>query len=151
MKSTKFLFATWLTCSLVACSTADSPILKQARTMQESILKDANVLDSTVGVQITALEATLTDMTLDTTLNTDEAKKQSYVVLKEKYNELLDTKTRLDNWRSNITLLPTPEEIAKGAENPFGKGAKDEDVLTKFKSAAADLAKLKSDALSSMD
>jgi hypothetical protein len=139
-----FIFALAIS-GLVACSTSDSPVLKQARTMQESLMKECNLLDSSVTSKVTVLEGTLIDMSKDTTLNSDTALKAKYVILKEQYNGLLDAKTRIDNWRINMKLLPTPEEIAKGAENPFGKDASDEDVLNAMRSANADFLTLKAD------
>jgi hypothetical protein len=143
-KKPTFLFAI-VTAALAACSTGDSPILKQARTMQEGMMKNCQTLDSTIGIQISELEANLIEMSQDTTLNSDTAKKNSYIVIKEKYNRLLDYKTKIDNFRSSVKLLPTPEQIAQGADNPFGQDAKDEDVLTSIRSAGATFSTLQAD------
>lgn len=145
MKSSQyFIFAVFFA-GMVACSTSDSPVLKQARTMQESLMKDCQGLDSIISSKITVLEGTLIDMSQDTTLNADTLKMTSYKELKEQYNGLLDAKTRIDNWKIEMKLLPTPEEIAKGAENPFGKDASDEDVLNAMKSSNASFLTLKSE------
>jgi hypothetical protein len=150
MKSITIFTTAILVVSLASCSTGDSPVLKQARSMQESMMRNCQSLDSTVSIQITELEAKLIDMSNDTTLNKDSIKLGSYATLKEKYNKLLDYKTKIDNWRLGVKLIPTPEEIAKGAENPFGKDAKDEDVLTQIKSANADYITMQADIASMM-
>jgi hypothetical protein len=145
MKSSQYFIFAVLFAGMVACSTSDSPVLKQARTMQESLMKDCQGLDSIISSKITVLEGALTDMSQDTTLNADTLKMASYKELKEQYNGLLDAKTRIDNWKIEMKLLPTPEEIAKGAENPFGKEASDEDVLNAMKSSNASFLTLKSE------
>jgi hypothetical protein len=139
-----------LAIGLASCSTGDSPLLQQARSMQESMMRNCQSLDSTVSIKITELEAKLIEMSQDTSLNGDSIKLGSYVTIKEKYNSLLDYKTKIDNWRLGVKLIPTPEEIANGAENPFGKDAKDEDVLTQIKSANADYLTMQADIASMM-
>jgi len=150
MKPSTFITTAMLAIGLASCSTGDSPLLQQARSMQESMMRNCQSLDSTVSIKITELEAKLIEMSQDTTLNGDSIKLGSYVTIKEKYNSLLDYKTKIDNWRLGVKLIPTPEEIANGTENPFGKDAKDEDVLTQIKSANADYLTMQSDITSMM-
>ena len=145
MKPFRFLFSSFFLAFVASCTTSDSTVLKEARSMQQSMMQECQGLDSLVSSKITSIEGTLTEMTEDTTLNADTAKMATYISLKEKYNALLDAKTRIDNWRVDMKLLPTPEEIAKGAENPFGKEASDEDVLRTMKSSNASLLTLKSE------
>jgi len=150
MKPSTFITTAILAIGLASCSTGDSPLLQQARSMQESMMRNCQSLDSTVSIKITELEAKLIEMSQDTTLNGDSIKLGSYVAIKEKYNSLLDYKTKIDNWRLGVKLIPTAEEIANGAENPFGKDAKDEDVLTQIKSANTDYLTMQSDIASMM-
>jgi hypothetical protein len=150
MKPSTFITTAMLAIGLASCSTGDSPLLQQARSMQESMMRNCQSLDSTVSIKITELEAKLIEMSQDTSLNGDSIKLGSYVTIKEKYNSLLDYKTKIDNWRLGVKLIPTPEEIANGAENPFGKDAKDEDVLTQIKSANADYLTMQADIASMM-
>jgi hypothetical protein len=150
MKPSTFITTAMLAIGLASCSTGDSPLLQQARSMQESMMRNCQSLDSTVSIKITELEAKLIEMSQDTSLNGDSIKLGSYVAIKEKYNSLLDYKTKIDNWRLGVKLIPTPEEIANGAENPFGKDAKDEDVLTQIKSANADYLTMQADIASMM-
>jgi len=135
-----FLFATAL---MMACASGESEMLKQARTIQDDMMKDIHALDSSLNNKITSLESDLSMMSEDSTMATDSVKLASYMKLKEKYNTATTLQSEMVDWKSNIKMLPTVEEMNGGAENPFGEKAKDQEVLAEMKKAQADLATMK--------
>jgi hypothetical protein len=63
---------------------------------------------------------------------------------------LAEMKSKLTDWASSMKMLPTPEEVAKGAENPFGKEATDQDILKGVQASQEEFNNLKSEIESEM-
>jgi hypothetical protein len=119
--------------------------LKQARTIQETMLTSKSNLDSLVDVKMNELSAKITEMSADSTLTADSLKVATYGSVKSQLSEIEMLKSKLADWMSNVKMLPTVEEIAKGAENPFGDGAKDQDILKSIQDNQKQFEELKSE------
>lgn len=130
---------------LVACSSAESEQLKQARTIQETMIKSKGNLDSLVDLKMTELSSKITEMSADSTLAADSLKTATYNSVKTQLSEIEMLKSKLSDWMSNVKMLPTAEEIAKGAENPFGEAAKDQDILKSIQENQKQFEELKSE------
>lgn len=130
---------------LVACAGAESEQLKEARTIQEAMMKQKHNLDSTLNLKMDELGAQLSALSTDTTLATDSLKIATYVEVKNQYTSLENLKSQMSDWAGNIKTLPTLEELAGGAENPFGKDAKDQDILAGIKANQSSFEELKSE------
>jgi cell division protein YceG involved in septum cleavage len=130
---------------LVACSSAESEQLKQARTIQETMLKSKGNLDSLVDLKMNELSAKITEMSADSTLATDSLKAATYSSVKTQLSDIEMLKSKLTDWMSSVKMLPSVEEIAKGAENPFGDGAKDQDILKSIQDNQKQFEELKSE------
>jgi hypothetical protein len=142
VKIFSFFFAV---ATMIACAGAESEQLKEARTIQEAMMKQKHNLDSTLNLKMDELSAKISELSSDTTLATDSLKTATYVEVKNQYTSLENWKSQMADWSSNIKTLPTLEELAGGAENPFGKDAKDQDILAGVKANQAAFEELKSE------
>lgn len=131
--------------TIVACSSGESELLKQARTIQDGIMKSKSDLDSTIDVTITAYNEKLATMSADSVLMNDSIGMVNFTMTQDKVSMLGEYKSKLADWAEGMKMLPTSEEIAKGAENPFGKDAKDQDILNSIKTSQEEFNALKSD------
>ena len=151
MKTSFKLFSFFLATSLaVACASGESETLKQARTIQTDIMNQTKDLDSTINVKLESVNSELTILNEDSTMQTDSVKLAGYMTTKDKYNELTTLKSDLADWKSNVVMLPTVEEMANGAENPFGEKAKDQEVLASIKKSQDDFSAFRTKAEASM-
>lgn len=142
LKTFAFLFAIAL---FVACAAGESEILKQARTIQEGMVKQKNQLDSLLQQNVDGINSKLAALSNDTLAMKDSANIASFNEMRTKVEELNAYRTQLDNWMSGAKMLPSLEDIKKGIENPFGKESKDEDILNSIKKSQSELSDLKSE------
>jgi len=146
MKTSVKIFSFFFTVAvLVACSSAESEQLKQARTIQETMIKSKSNLDSLVDLKMNELSAKVTEMSADSTLATDSLKAATYSSVKTQLSDIEMLKSKLTDWMSSVKMLPSLEDIAKGAENPFGDGAKDQDILKSIQDNQKQFEELKSE------
>lgn len=129
---------------LTACTSAESPVLRECRTIQENIVLRTATLDSTLGAQLTLLREQSVTMSADTLLASDSLLRMRYSNLKESFNQLEFKQAELHSWRDHLILLPSNEEIAKGIRNPFGEGAGDAGILQALNSYSDTLSILES-------
>ncbi len=129
---------------LTACSTSDSETLKRARTIQDETLNGISSLDSTLTVKLNSVSSEMSVLSTDSTMATDSLKIKAFDTLKLKQTDIEGLKAEMADWKKGITLLPSSEEIAAGAANPFGEKAKDQDVLAALKKTQEDLSSWKS-------
>lgn len=145
MKTTLKLFAFFFGVAvLVACAGAESEQLKQARTIQETIMKSKSNLDSLIDLKLGELGEKITVLSNDSTMATDSLKMADYSMIKSSYSEIEMLKSKLADWVSNMKMLPSPEDISKG-ENPFGEGATDADILKSIQSSQTEFEEMKSE------
>lgn len=142
VKIFSFFFAV---ATMVACAGAESEQLKEARTIQEAMMKQKHNLDSTLNLKMEELSTKISELSSDTTLATDSLKTATYIEVKNQYTSLENWRSQMSDWSTNIKTLPTLEELANGAENPFGKDAKDQDILSGVKANQAAFEELKSE------
>lgn len=135
-----FLFS--LVC-LSACVSSESEMLKQARSIQEGVLKNALSLDSTMTTKLDVWKASSAEMAQDTTMSTDSLKLQSFMVVKDKIDNLSNLQSELAKWKSELKLLPSVQEMVGGGKNPFGEKAKDQEILIEIKKSGEALNSLK--------
>jgi uncharacterized protein YcfL len=114
---------------LAACSSAESPALRECRTVQENIILRTSQLDSTLIVELTLLREQSVTMSTDSLLASDSLLRMKYSRLKESSSQLEYKQAELHSWRDHLILLPATEEIALGIRNPFGEGAGDAGIL----------------------
>jgi hypothetical protein len=146
MKTSVKIFSFFFSVALlVACSSAESEQLKQARTIQETMIKSKGNLDSLVDLKMNELSAKVTEMSADSTLATDSLKAATYGSVKTQLSDIEMLKSKLTDWMSSVKMLPSLEDIAKGAENPFGDGAKDQDILKSIQDNQKQFEELKSE------
>ena len=124
MKTTLKIFTFFLAvATLIACAGEESEQLRQARTIQEAMSKSSQILDSSITVKLNELSTELT------TMSADSLKMAQYKEVKTWYSSIEMLKSELSDWTNTMKKLPSTEEIANGAENPFGADMKDEDIL----------------------
>jgi hypothetical protein len=134
MKSISRLFTVlFIAAAFTACVSAESELLKQARSIQDELMNNVQSLDSSLSAKLTVLNAERSEMAMDTTMSTDSLKMQSFMIAKEKIDNLSNLQSELTDWSSNVKMLPSVEEMTKGAENPFGEKAKDQEILNAIK------------------
>lgn len=145
MKTTFKVFAFFFSVALfVACAGAESEQLKQARTIQETIMKSKSNLDSLIDLKLTDLGTKITTLSSDSTMASDSLKMAEYTSVKSSYSEIEMLKSKLADWVSNMKMLPSVEDISKG-ENPFGEGATDADILKSIQGSQSEFEELKSE------
>lgn len=145
MKTAVKLFSFFFGISvLVACAGAESEQLKQARTIQETIMKSRSNLDSLIDLKLGELSGKITALSADSTLATDSLKMSEYSMVKTSYSEIEMLKSKLADWVSNMKMLPSVEDISKG-ENPFGEGATDADILKSIQNSQSEFEEMKSE------
>lgn len=140
----KYLYVIALSGLLTSCATSDSETLKRTRTIQEQTLKEYNSLDSTLAARLNELSAEMSTISTDSTFATDSTKIKAFEALKSKQLEVEALKQELQNWKNELAILPSTEEIANGATNPFGDKAKDQEVLSALKKSQEDITTWKS-------
>lgn len=130
MKTTFKIFTFFFAvATLIACAGEESEQLRQARTIQEAMSKSSQILDSSITVKLNELSTELTTLSTDSLLATDSLKMAQYKEVKTWYSSIEMLKSELADWNNTMKKLPSTEEIAKDAENPFGADMKDEDIL----------------------
>lgn len=130
MKTTFKIFAFFFAvATLIACAGEESEQLRQARTIQEAMSKSIGILDSSLTLKLTELSQEITTRSADSTMATDSLKRSEFTEIKSLYGDLEMLKSELADYINSIKKLPSTEEIANGAENPFGSDMKDEDIL----------------------
>ena len=144
MKSSHLFFSVIFSSLLfVACVSSESEMLKQARSIQSELLTQVDALDSTMTVRLTSMNDERGAMSADSTISTDSLKMQQFMMMKEKIDNLSNLQSELTDWKSNLKMLPSVEEMSKGAENPFGEKAKDQEILQAIKKSQEDFNTLK--------
>jgi hypothetical protein len=128
-----------------ACATGESEILKQARTVQEGLLKQVHNLDSTMDRSIAECNKKIENLSMDSVAMKDSANLVIFQEYQTKSSSLTEYKSKLADWKAGAKFLPTAEEIKKGAENPFGKEAKDQDILDAIKKSQEEFGTLQSE------
>ncbi len=129
-KTTLYIICAFCIMLVCACAASETEQLKQARALQNETLKSLNQLDTSLAAYTNRLSGEISAMSTDTMLQLDTVLFKNYNALKNKLEQANSAHTDLVNWKSQMKLLPTPEEIAKGATNPFGEGKTDEDALS---------------------
>lgn len=135
----KYLYVIALSGLLTACATSDSETLKRARTIQDQTLKEYSSLDSTLSARLSALSAEMSTISTDSTFATDSTRIKAFEGLKSKQMEIEVLQQEFKSWKEQLTLLPSTDEIAKGAANPFGDKANDQQVLEALKKSQEDI------------
>jgi major membrane immunogen (membrane-anchored lipoprotein) len=135
----KYLYVIALSGLLTACSTSDSETLKRARTIQDQTLQEYSSLDSTLNARLSALSGEMATISTDSTFATDSTKIQAFEVLKSKQIQVESLQQEFKSWKDQLTLLPSTDAIAKGAANPFGDKANDQQVLEALKKSQEDI------------
>jgi hypothetical protein len=72
-------------------------------------------------------------------------KAATYGSVKTQLSDIEMLKSKLTDWMSSVKMLPSLEDMAKGAENPFGDGAKDQDILKSIQDNQKQFEELKSE------
>lgn len=145
MKNTLKFFALVMVAAIFsACAGAESEQLKQARTIQEAMMKSKNTLDSLLTLKLNEYSVEVTTLSQDPLLATDSLKIANYDMIKSSYSDLEMLSAELRAWAGDMKMLPSAEEIANGAENPFGGDMKDEDILKEIKESQTSFEDLKS-------
>jgi hypothetical protein len=151
MKTAVNVFAFFFSAAmLVACASAESEVLKQARTIQDGIMKQKNNLDSTVDMTIKELNGKITVMSGDSLAMQDSTNIALFSEMQTKVSRLSELKSKLNDWASSTKMLPTVEDLAKGVDNPFGEEANDQDILKGIQDSQSSFSDLKSEIESEM-
>jgi uncharacterized protein YlxW (UPF0749 family) len=128
-----------------ACVAAESEVLKEARTIQQGTFTQKQKLDSTLTARIEDYTKNVTQLSSDSVLMKDSTIIEKYNYYRSGIESLSALKSKLDDWSNNTKKLPSVEEIRKGVENPFGKDAKDEDIMKAVKKSQEELQVLQSE------
>lgn len=149
MKSSFKLFLFLITtATFAACVTSESDMLRQARSIQNDMMTEVGLLDSTMTAKLVTLNNERSEMALDSTLNTDSVKMQTFMQSKERIDNISNLQSSLTDWKINLKMLPTEGDMNKGVDNPFGEKAKDQEILMEIKKSqdAFSALKMKADA-----
>jgi hypothetical protein len=141
--STKIFAFCFAVATAVACAAGESEILKEARTMQEGLMKDEHALDSVLQISINDLNNKITMYSQDTMFMKDSTNLAKFSSIQTSANTLTELRSKLTDWAAGQKEIPTPGEIKNGAENPFGKDAKDQDILAAIKKSKEEFEALK--------
>ncbi len=141
VKIAAFFFAV---AAMIACASGESEALKQARQIQDNILKSRTALDSTIDATIASVNEQITTISADSAALADSTVRSNFEALQVKVSGLAVYKSQIADWAANMKMLPSVEELAKGTENPFGAEAKDEDILNSLKASEEEFNNLKS-------
>jgi hypothetical protein len=139
----KFFLLSFILTAAVACSTGESAALKEARQIQDNILKGRAALDSTIDVSIAGLNEKLSAMSADSVAMADSSVRASFEAMQSRVSSLATSKSKIADWVTNLKTLPSAEDLAGGAENPFGAEAKEDDILTALKASEEEFNSLK--------
>jgi hypothetical protein len=140
MTNTFRLFSLFLLVGLlVACSTGESKLLSQAREIQNTLLNSYSSLDSAMKISMNSINTQIDEFAKDSTMSADTLKVNALAAVNEKHESMLAVQKELLKWKEELVILPTTEEIKNGAKNPFGEGAKDQDILNALKKSQEDL------------
>ncbi len=139
-------FTIWLS----SCVTSESEMLIQARSIQDGTVQSATSLDSALNSKLAKLTDERNMMAQDSTLSADSLKMQSFILLKGKVENLEALQGELKNWKTELKLLPTLQEIESGAENPFGDKVNDQEILMEIKKSQESFNTLKMKAETAM-
>lgn len=146
MKSAVKVFAfIFSVAMMIACAGGESEVLKQARTIQDGLMKSKSGLDSTLDATITAMNTKISALSMDSIAMKDSSNMVMFTEMQSKVATLGEYKSKLMDWASNMKMLPSMEDLAKGAENPFGKESKDQDILSSIKAGQEQFNALKSE------
>lgn len=115
---------------LCACAAGETETLKQARAIQNEILSSIVQLDSSFASYTNRLNGEISALSADTMLQEDTLLLKTYNTSKTNLDNAYLAHAEIENWKSTMKLLPSMEEIAKGAANPFGENANDNTALT---------------------
>jgi hypothetical protein len=132
MKKVNSLIALVVIASFASCVSSESEKLTEARKLQDSILSEAHALDSALLKETQQLSATSDLMSGDSLLATDSLFMARYISIKTKLNELENLQAEVVAWQNSLTKLPSQDELKKGAKNPFGQKASDQEVYDKI-------------------
>jgi hypothetical protein len=139
--SVKFFAFFFVVALLAACAGGESETFAKIRTMQGDQVKALEEMTTTLDGKITAIKSKI-----ETMANMDSAMKASMdsvalatmqtdvAAANESYTKLTSLSSELETLKGDVTakMIPSVEEMAKGAENPF-QGVKDEELLSTFK------------------
>ncbi len=144
MKSSFKLFTLlFASATLAACVTSESEMLKQARTIQNEMMGQITMLDSTMTAKLGELNEAHSIMAMDSTLSADSVKMQSFIQSKERIDNVSNLQSSLMDWKINLKMLPSEGDMKNGADNPFGEKAKDQEILMEIKKAQDEFSALK--------
>lgn len=132
MKKVLYLFCVTSAAVMSSCVSSESKKLTEARTLQTTILTEAHVLDSALFAETQQMGATRDLMSTDSLLATDSLFLARYVAFKNKLNEMEGLQAEIVAWQNSLTKLPSQDELKKGAKNPFGQKASDQEVYDKI-------------------
>lgn len=106
------------------------------------------MLDSTMTAKLVTLNNERSEMAMDSTLNTDSVKMQTFMQSKERIENISNLQSSLTDWKINLKMLPSEDDMKKGVDNPFGEKAKDQEILMEIKKSqeAFGALKMKADA-----
>lgn len=129
---------------VTSCTTSDSETLKRARSIQDETFQTVSELESSLSSKMELLKSEMAVISMDSTMATDSVKIQSFDALKNKQHNLETLRSEMLDWKEKLSILPSSEEIASGAANPFGDKTKDQEVLAAIKTAQEELSSWKS-------
>lgn len=139
MKSYVKLFVVALSVAMfAACTSGPSPMMTEAMGICSNVvkMKDSltSVLEGKVGAINTKIEAANAD-----TIPDDSATVAGW---NASLASLTDLQAQLTTWASNMKVLPSAEELAKGTASPFGD-TPDDKILEEVKGYMTQIADLK--------
>ena len=151
MKTRRIYYLSFLIITfLAACATGESETLKKARIIQDELMSSVHSLDTMISEYSNKLNGDISAAGMDSTLQSDSLKMKNYALLKDKFNNITTIQSEMIDWKSNLKTLPTIEELANGAENPFGEGAKDQDILSALENSKREFDTLKTRIMDAM-
>jgi hypothetical protein len=146
MKTSVKIFAFFFTVTTaVACAAGESQTLKEARGMQDGLMQEEHALDSTLQSSISEMNQKISTLSQDSTFMKDSTNLARFSDLQTRVNSLTELRSKLTDWAAGQKEIPTPGEIKNGAENPFGKDAKDQDILAAVKKSKEEFVALKAE------
>ncbi len=122
-----------------ACATSDSETLRIARSLQDATLRQGQSIDSTLQAKLSDIQSEINLLKNDTLLALDTLKQQAMEAILQKQSSIQELRNEISQWQNQLPKLPSTEEIAAGAANPFAEDGKDQDALKAIKKAQEEM------------
>jgi hypothetical protein len=135
--STLILFA--------SCHGNESEVMTQAKGIQQGLLRQRELLDSTIRFEMKVVDDSIASMAENPALASDTLLAQHYYAALERKQILDDALNQVADWFTNNQVDLTGEVKSKGIANPFSTDANDDAKLKEVQASQSKFNDLQSE------